>query len=137
MMVAVNPKWWRTQVHETLVPTEILVQDSTEYQGSRPSPDTRPEKKSRKVTDFGSRQCHEEQQGAARSGAPMRREIVKRVRTDPAWERIAVEWGGGRGERAARSEEPMEGLEWVRCGASRPDFGRWSVHERGFDREMG
>jgi hypothetical protein len=97
---------------------------STEYQGSGPSPGTRPtrptrpEKKSRKVTDFGSRQWHEEQQGAARSGAPMRCEIVKRVGTDPAWEGITVERGGGRGEGGARSEEPVEGLEWVGCGAS-------------------
>jgi hypothetical protein len=79
----------------------------------------------------------------------MRCEIVERVETDPTREigvqcvreRIgggaAVQWGGERGEGAARSEESVEGLEWVGCGASRPNCGQWSVRERGFGREMG
>jgi hypothetical protein len=80
---------------------------------------------------------------------PMGCEIVERVETDPTWEigvqcvregiggRAAVQWGGERGEGAVRNEESVEGLEWVGCGASRPNYGRWSVRERGFGREMG
>jgi hypothetical protein len=122
-------------VHETLV-VEILVQDKNRVPRVEAQPrhtaHTAWKRRGERLPIFA--QGMENDRGLLAQVPPTRCKIVERV------EKIQlgkVLQSSEEVEGAVRSEKSVEGLEWVWCGASRLDSGRWSMRERGFVKEMG